>query len=475
VDGTPSGVADTYYIIYHDGAEQGIKSVSVDGQPKITYEDDDNWLEYWSVDEAGNEEEHTTVTDIKLDKTPPAVSLTLDQQDEYYNSEPLPVTYEADDPKVQGEPSNAVTVVFDIDGTPVGDDDLTDVTNLVGTHTLTLTATDIAGNSNSTSVTFTVLLYADINIDPDTLNLYSSGNWISAYIEFPAGGYDVMTIDVNTLTLNGIVPAENNPKYDFVSDPQPVDSDGDGIPEFMAKFSRGILGDILSPADEVTLTVRGEMSAGTFKGTDTIRVIANGNPKNLDKKADLKVDKHVRAVEVNGERDKSQAKIEIDLWSPGNGYIKAVSVTEHIPEVEGLEVYASGAAYIPVGLNFQMGMVDQKETASYILTLPEVTEPTPIILKTVVEYQTFFDLETIEKTTTLTVNPKGPAKLDKGDEKKSVKAKGKGYDKVRWARPNFKAYEPPGSNGKKKGHDKDKGNPDKPDNPGKGNGKDKNK
>jgi hypothetical protein len=466
VQGTPSGVAETYYIVYEDGvAAGGQKSVSTDGQPVITYEDDDNRIEYWSIDIAGNEEEHKFATGMKLDKTPPTVTLVLEPQATYYNDEPLPVAYDVYDPIVQGTPSDGVTVAFDIDGTPV--EDPTDISAWLGTHILTATATDLAGNSASVSVTFTAVLRADINIDPDTLNLYSNGNWISAYIEFPVGGYDVMTIDVNSLTINGIVPAETNPKYDFVSDPQPADEDGDGVPEFVVKFSRDALREILQPADEVTLTVRGEIPEGAFVGEDTIRVIANGNAKNLEKKADLKVNKQVKALEVDGERDTSKAKIEIDLWAPGGGYVKAVTVREHIPDE--LTGDAANAAYTATGLVWQMGIVDQKETASYTLELPEVTESTEFTLKTVVEYQTFSDIKTIEKTATLTVSPKGPAKLDRTREKTATKAKGKGYSKVHYAAPSFKGGSE--SKGKKKGHNKDKG---KPENPGNGGDKDNN-
>ena len=38
---------------------------------------------------------------------------------EYFNDEPLPVSYRTYDPVVQGTPSDAVTVTFDIDGTPL--------------------------------------------------------------------------------------------------------------------------------------------------------------------------------------------------------------------------------------------------------------------------------------------------------------------------------------------------------------------
>ncbi len=65
-----SGVAGTYYRI-NNGP---VKSVSVDGQPLVTTEGANNTLEYWSVDNAGNEEEHKFLTGIKLDKTTPSIT-----------------------------------------------------------------------------------------------------------------------------------------------------------------------------------------------------------------------------------------------------------------------------------------------------------------------------------------------------------------------------------------------------------------
>ncbi len=64
-----SGVSETYYRI-NSGP---VKALSVDGQPLITTEGTNNTLEYWSVDNAGNEEPHKILTGIKLDKTNPLI------------------------------------------------------------------------------------------------------------------------------------------------------------------------------------------------------------------------------------------------------------------------------------------------------------------------------------------------------------------------------------------------------------------
>ena len=65
-----SGVDETYYRIN----EGPVKSINIDGQPRITTEGANNTLEYWSVDNAGNEElPHKILTGIILDTADPMI------------------------------------------------------------------------------------------------------------------------------------------------------------------------------------------------------------------------------------------------------------------------------------------------------------------------------------------------------------------------------------------------------------------
>lgn len=107
---------------------------------------------------------------------------------------------------------------------------------------------------------------ATIDIDPDTLNLKSKGNWITAYIELPEG-YDVADIDVDTILLEDTISAEAHPT-------EIGDYDNDGIVDLMVKFDRTAVQEILEVGEEVEITVTGELTDGTlFEGSDTIRVI----------------------------------------------------------------------------------------------------------------------------------------------------------------------------------------------------------
>jgi hypothetical protein len=71
-----SGIAETYYRIN----DEPIKTVGANGQPFVVTEGANSILEYWSVDNAGNEElPHKFVGEIKLDKTLPIADAGPDQ------------------------------------------------------------------------------------------------------------------------------------------------------------------------------------------------------------------------------------------------------------------------------------------------------------------------------------------------------------------------------------------------------------
>jgi len=112
---------------------------------------------------------------------------------------------------------------------------------------------------------------AAINIDPNTLNLKSQGQWMTCYIELPEG-FDVNNIDVSTVLLDNTVYAELEPT-------EIGDYDGDSIIELMVKFDRqAVISHLLNKGaqhnNKVALTVSGYVYDGTpFEGKDSIRVI----------------------------------------------------------------------------------------------------------------------------------------------------------------------------------------------------------
>lgn len=127
---------------------------------------------------------------------------------------------------------------------------------------------------------------ANVTIEPETLNLNSNGQWVTAYIELPVClNCDVANIDASTVNLNDTIPAVTDPQYSFVTDPDEylTDHDGDGIQERMVKFNRAAVIEYLETIDFegetgsdkiVELTVTGKLFDETaFEGCDTVRVI----------------------------------------------------------------------------------------------------------------------------------------------------------------------------------------------------------
>jgi len=104
-----------------------------------------------------------------------------------------------------------------------------------------------------------VWLEATIRITPRTLNLNSQGKWMTCHIELPED-YDIADIDVGSILLNDVIPAELKPV-------------GVGGKKLMVKFSRPALQNIVSVGDVVDLKVTGLVDGVPFEGWDNIRVI----------------------------------------------------------------------------------------------------------------------------------------------------------------------------------------------------------
>jgi murein DD-endopeptidase MepM/ murein hydrolase activator NlpD len=124
----------------------------------------------------------------------------------------------------------------------------------------------ITSDDELTQDEFILLTETTIDIDPDTLNINSSGKWITCYIELP-DGFNVSNINLSTILLNDIVSIETKPIN--ISD-----YDNDTIPDLMVKFNRKDVIDILELGDNVEIIVSGELKNGTkFEGVDYIKVI----------------------------------------------------------------------------------------------------------------------------------------------------------------------------------------------------------
>jgi hypothetical protein len=132
-DNGGSGVKEIHYIL-NGGAEVIVSAATVTFS---IVADGNHTLDYWAVDNADNEEDTQTAT-IKIDKTAPVVTITVPADGNFYRTDTLPgLAYSVVD-------LNPYTV--DVNGWSTDE----------GEHTVTVKATDEAGNVGSASVTYTV-------------------------------------------------------------------------------------------------------------------------------------------------------------------------------------------------------------------------------------------------------------------------------------------------------------------------------
>jgi len=110
-----------------------------------------------------------------------------------------------------------------------------------------------------------LVIAADLDIEPDTLNLRSKGKWVTAYVELP-DRYNISDIDISTIMLNDTVSVDSEAPAGI------GDYDEDGILDLMVKFDRQEVVALFS-VGEATLTITGEVDHTPFEGSDTIRVI----------------------------------------------------------------------------------------------------------------------------------------------------------------------------------------------------------
>lgn len=138
----------------------------------------------------------------------------------------------------------------------------------------------LAGHTFQIGATSRTTILANIDFQPEVLNLKSRGQWITGYIELPIE-YNVTEIDISTVLINEInseilttsLRAVSSQEYGFVRDPELYDIDNDGILELMVKFDRKELLTLLN-SGQYSLIITGKLKSGVeLKGVDSIKVI----------------------------------------------------------------------------------------------------------------------------------------------------------------------------------------------------------
>jgi hypothetical protein len=110
-------------------------------------------------------------------------------------------------------------------------------------------------------------IMASLDVDPNSLNPKSGGNWVKGLVELPAG-HDAHDILVPSVLLQRTVPVDPNAPLEY------TDLDGDMLPEANYMFDRASVIAILPSGSQVEVEVIGEEEDVTwFYAVDVIRVL----------------------------------------------------------------------------------------------------------------------------------------------------------------------------------------------------------
>jgi hypothetical protein len=212
-------------------------------------------VQYRSIDAANNIEVPLQIIFTSIDKAPPVITITSPADGaELELGQEVVAEYSAVD-TVSGTESVTGTV-------PNGG--IID-TAATGPLTFTVTATDFAGNSASTTTSSVIIMPEDVTVKvtivPGVINIASKGTFI-AFGKLPTG-YNASDIDKTTVTCNGAVAKRVMTMKKS--------------PQVFGAFFRVSELEGVSPGDEVTLTVSGYLEAEgnlfRFEGSDTARII----------------------------------------------------------------------------------------------------------------------------------------------------------------------------------------------------------
>lgn len=268
----------------------GIAVNKVSGDSFDTLADGSHTVTVKSTDLAGNTGfDEITFT---VDTVPPEISLTP-IKDKYFYGDKVAVEFSA----VDGG-SGVASVTAALKGQPIENEAVIDI-NELGTQELVITAQDKAGNISVKKSVFEVILQAaliikpnpvemddeqddrqakdkkdkidkDDKIDEDEVNDNDDDReWVKAYIEFPSG-FDVASIDISSIRLNGTITAavkwddDKDTDEDDKKKLKLKDKDHNGIPELEVRFDKAEVIKLLTFDQLVEVTITG-VFGGQYK------------------------------------------------------------------------------------------------------------------------------------------------------------------------------------------------------------------
>lgn len=208
----------------------------------------------------------------KVDQTMPEI--TYEFYDEYTYGDSIVLEFEASD-SLSG--ISETYVYFYGERYENGDEVILEIP---GVHEIEMIAVDVAGNELKEIKEIEIIVPAEVDIDPDVINLKNldKGNGdVTVYIEFP-DGLSVYDIELDTILLNDEVVPVTDDKYGYVKNPV-SDYDDDGIEEFMVKFEKDSLIDILEEGEN-EITISGRAGDYRFIWSGTLEAKNPGKGKN---------------------------------------------------------------------------------------------------------------------------------------------------------------------------------------------------
>ena len=236
-----SGVAKTFYSVNGSEYVEGTSfTVDKEGVNKVTF---------YSVDAAGNTESVQTA-DVKIDRTAPVVE--LNPSAEFKLGTSVKLSYTATDSQ-SGIASEKLTV-----SGPQGDQVLNNgeslTVNKPGVYTVTVTATDVVGQTTTVQKQFVVYIPAAVSVTPNVIK--GNNGVFTVRVDLPSG-LSTQGFDLNSVRLNGVKAlTSNNGYYNQAKNGQ-------------FKFERS---DFTWTPSDVTLEFRGYVNGQLVVGQTTVQV-----------------------------------------------------------------------------------------------------------------------------------------------------------------------------------------------------------
>jgi len=370
-DGAGVGVSETHFAVDSD-------TFSIFASPFNITGEGVHIVKFFSVDRAGNAEAVKT-RDIAVDNTPPLTQLTVNGSIVSGDSITVPLAGEigfiSQDPVSAGIASGRKHTMFSVDSLPfsvfIGT-----FTLAAATHTVVFFSVDNVDNAEAprlVQIEVSPEIGVSLDINPDTLNLKSQGQYITAYFEVRGATLTAADIEDSSLRIteaNGQAPAvpiaavqEPAGKSGKIKFGTIGDYDLDGIPDLMVKFDRQLVIDVLPVGEQVGIKIEGNFKDGAvFEAEDFIRTILPGS---------------VAAGAGGGVTHNSLARVDIPPNAlPLDTGITIVKLTKTPKSDEDKRKKSSAAGgFTEVGAPFEFGPEGTVFNAAVTLTLPYDVTP----------------------------------------------------------------------------------------------------